>query len=69
MHDLHIHLGGAVPSAVLWETLGDNGLQTEFDNFTRFHDSLQDAFRHGFSHPSSSVGHSARSPLSPTFMP
>jgi adenosine deaminase len=40
MHDLHIHLGGAVPSSVLWETLRDNGLQTEFDNFTSFHDSL-----------------------------
>ena len=40
MHDLHIHLGGAVPSSVLWETLRDNGLQTEFDDFTSFHDSL-----------------------------
>jgi adenosine deaminase len=40
MHDLHIHLGGAVPSAVLWETLRDNGLQTEFVDFTSFHDSL-----------------------------
>jgi adenosine deaminase len=40
MHDLHIHLGGAVPSAVLWETLRDNGLQTEFNDFNSFHDSL-----------------------------
>ena len=40
MHDLHIHLGGAVPSPVLWEILCDNGLRTEFDNFTSFHESL-----------------------------
>lgn len=40
MHDLHIHLGGAVPSSVLWEILCDNGLRTEFDNFDSFHDSL-----------------------------
>ena len=40
MHDLHIHLGGAVPSPVLWEILCDNGLRTGFDNFTSFHDSL-----------------------------
>jgi adenosine deaminase len=40
MHDLHIHLGGAVPSSVLWETLCDNGLRTEFTDFTAFHESL-----------------------------
>ena len=40
MHDLHIHLGGAVPSSVLWEILCDNGLRTEHSNFTSFHDSL-----------------------------
>lgn len=40
MHDLHIHLGGAVPASVLWEILCDNGLRTEFANFTSFHDSL-----------------------------
>jgi adenosine deaminase len=40
MHDLHIHLGGAVPSSVLWEILCDNGLRTEYVDFTTFHDSL-----------------------------
>ena len=40
MHDLHIHLGGAVPSSVLWEILCDNGLRTEHSDFTSFHDSL-----------------------------
>lgn len=40
MHELHIHLGGAVPSAVLWEILCDNGLQTEYDDFDSFHQSL-----------------------------
>jgi adenosine deaminase len=40
MHDLHIHLGGAVPSAVLWEILCDNGLRTGYSDFTTFHESL-----------------------------
>ena len=40
MQDLHIHLGGAVPSSVLWETLCDNGLRTDFSDFTTFHESL-----------------------------
>ncbi|GAA5481619.1 adenosine deaminase family protein [Haloferula sargassicola] len=40
MHDLHIHLGGAVPSSVLWEILCDNGLRTSFRDFTTFHQSL-----------------------------
>jgi len=40
MHDLHIHLGGAVPSSVLWEILCDNGLRTEYVDFTSFHESL-----------------------------
>ena len=40
MHDLHIHLGGAVPSSILWEILCDNGLRTEHVDFTSFHDSL-----------------------------
>jgi len=40
MHDLHIHLGGAVPSSVLWEILCDNGLRTEYVDFTTFHESL-----------------------------
>jgi len=40
MHDLHIHLGGAVPSSVLWEILCDNGLRTEYVDFTAFHNSL-----------------------------
>jgi adenosine deaminase len=40
MNDLHIHLGGAVPSSVLWETLCDNGLQTEHKTFDAFHESL-----------------------------
>ena len=40
MHDLHIHLGGAVPSSVLWEILCDNGLRTEYVDFNTFHDSL-----------------------------
>ena len=35
MNDLHIHLGGAVPSSVLWEILCDNGLRTEFVDFMR----------------------------------
>jgi len=38
MIDLHIHLGGAVPAAVLWEILCDSGLQTAFASF----DDLQD---------------------------
>jgi adenosine deaminase len=40
MHDLHIHLGGAVPSSVLWEILCDNGLRTQYVDFTTFHESL-----------------------------
>jgi adenosine deaminase len=40
MHDLHIHLGGAVPSSVLWEILCDNGLQTQYEDFDSFHASL-----------------------------
>lgn len=40
MHDLHIHLGGAVPSSVLWEILCDNGLRTEYVDFNLFHESL-----------------------------
>ncbi len=40
MNDLHIHLGGAVPSSVLWETLCDNGLQSEHKDFDSFHESL-----------------------------
>lgn len=40
MHDLHIHLGGAVPSSVLWEILCDNGLRTEHVDFASFHASL-----------------------------
>ena len=40
MHDLHIHLGGAVPSSVLWEILCDNGLRTEYRDFSTFHQSL-----------------------------
>lgn len=40
MRDLHIHLGGAVPSAVLWEILCDNGLHTEYQSFDAFHESL-----------------------------
>jgi adenosine deaminase len=40
MHDLHIHLGGAVPSSVLWEILCDNGLRTEYVDFNTFHSSL-----------------------------
>jgi adenosine deaminase len=40
MHDLHIHLGGAVPSSVLWEILCDNGLRTEYVDFASFHASL-----------------------------
>lgn len=40
MHDLHIHLGGAVPSSVLWEILCDNGLSTDYAGFKSFHDSL-----------------------------
>lgn len=40
MQDLHIHLGGAVPSSVLWEILCDNGLRTEHVDFTSFHRSL-----------------------------
>lgn len=40
MHDLHIHLGGAVPSSVLWEILCDNGLKTEHVDFNSFHASL-----------------------------
>ncbi len=38
MIDLHTHLGGAVPAAVMWEILCDSGLQTEFESF----DALQD---------------------------
>lgn len=37
MIDLHTHLGGAVPAAVLWEILCDSGLQMEFESF----DALQ----------------------------
>lgn len=40
MQDLHIHLGGAVPSSVLWEILCDNGLRTEHVDFASFHQSL-----------------------------
>jgi adenosine deaminase len=40
MHEQHIHLGGAVPSSVLWEILCDNGLKTEFIDFATFHSSL-----------------------------
>ncbi|HEY5752021.1 MAG TPA: hypothetical protein VIT21_02640 [Chthoniobacterales bacterium] len=40
MRDLHIHLGGAVPSSVLWEILCDNGLRTPYVDFTAFHESL-----------------------------
>ncbi len=40
MHDLHIHLGGAVPSSVLWEILCDNGLRTDYVDFNTFHESL-----------------------------
>ncbi|MES2475104.1 MAG: adenosine deaminase [Verrucomicrobiota bacterium] len=40
MHDLHIHLGGAVPSSVLWEILCDNGLRTDYVDFNSFHESL-----------------------------
>ena len=40
MKDLHIHLGGAVPSPVLWEILCDNGLQTDYEDFNSFHASL-----------------------------
>jgi adenosine deaminase len=40
MHDLHIHLGGAVPASVLWEILCDNGLRTDYGNFNTFHESL-----------------------------
>lgn len=40
MNDLHIHLGGAVPSSVLWEILRDNGLKTEYADFDSFHTSL-----------------------------
>jgi adenosine deaminase len=37
MIDLHCHLGGAVPSAVLWEILCDSGLHTEFATFDQLH--------------------------------
>lgn len=40
MIDLHSHLGGAVPSAVLWEVLCDSGLQTEFTSFENLHEFL-----------------------------
>lgn len=40
MLDLHTHLGGAVPSAVLWELLCDGGLQTEFEHFEDLHEFL-----------------------------
>lgn len=38
--DLHTHLGGAVPSAALWEILCDSGLRTEFKQFEDLHDYL-----------------------------
>lgn len=38
--DLHTHLGGAVPSAALWEILCDSGLRTEFKRFEDLHDYL-----------------------------
>jgi adenosine deaminase len=38
MLDLHVHLGGAVPTAVLWEILCDGGLDIEFETF----DTLQE---------------------------
>jgi adenosine deaminase len=37
MLDLHTHLGGAVPSAVLWEVLCDSGIQTRFASFDELH--------------------------------
>lgn len=40
MIDMHTHLGGAVPSAVLWEILCDSGLQTEFKSFDELHSFL-----------------------------
>lgn len=38
--DLHIHLGGAVPAAVLWEILCESGLQTAFTSFDELQDFL-----------------------------
>lgn len=40
MRDLHTHLGGAVPAAVLWETLCETGLQTDFATFDQLQDYL-----------------------------
>lgn len=40
MIDLHTHLGGAVPAAVLWEILCDGGLQTNFKSFDQLQDFL-----------------------------
>ncbi len=37
---MHTHLGGAVPSSVLWEILCDSGLQTEFKTFDDLHNFL-----------------------------
>ena len=38
--DLHTHLGGAVPAAVLWEILCDSGLQTEYSTFDQLQEAL-----------------------------
>lgn len=38
--DLHVHLGGAVPTAVLWEILCDQGLSTSYASFAAFHQAL-----------------------------
>jgi len=40
LSDLHVHVGGAVPTAVLWEILCDQGLATPFGNFQAFHQAL-----------------------------
>ncbi len=40
MIDLHIHMGGAVPAAVLWELLSDSGLQTDFKTFDELEEYL-----------------------------
>ena len=40
LSDLHVHLGGAVPAAVLWEILCNQGLQTEYKGFQDFQTAL-----------------------------
>jgi adenosine deaminase len=40
LHDLHVHLGGAVPAPVLWELLKAQGLESQHTTFCAFQKAL-----------------------------